>query len=244
VSETQPERTHPEDRLGGAIDGALHLLDRQVIDADGRLCGKVDDVELTPTPDALQVTGFLSGPPALLERLGGRLGDRTVQAWRELKPPEPLRDHPWRIDVSDVERLDSALHLKVSRDGVLRKEKVDQELRLGSLLGTAVHLSHDGPREASGPPGPRIGQVLDARFVPGPAGFLELDSLLVGRGRPGGLLGYDRRGDQGPWLVRTVVRALHRHTVIADAGDAEIDWVARVVTLPAKPRERPDHPFA
>jgi hypothetical protein len=243
VSESQPERTHPEDRLGGAIDGALHLLDRQVVDVDGRLCGKVDDVELTQTPDALRVTGLLSGPPALLERLGGRLGDRTVRGWRELKPAEPLRDHPWRIDVSDVERLDSAVHLTVLRDGVLRKEKVDQELRLGSLLGMAVHVSDDGPREAPGPPGPRIGQVLDARFVPGPEGFLELDSLLVGRGRPGALLGYDRRGDQGPWLVRAVVRVLQRHTVIADARDAEIDWVARVVILPEEPRERPDHPF-
>jgi hypothetical protein len=243
VSESQPVRTHPEDRLSGAVDGALHLLDRQVIDADGRLCGKVDDVELTQTPDALQVTGLLSGPPALLERLGGRLGDRAVRAWSELKPAEPLRDHPWRIDVSDVERLDSALHLKVVRAGVLRKEQADQVLRLGSLLGMAVHVSGDGPREQPGPPGPRIGEVLDARFEPGPAGVLELRSLLVGRGRPGGLLGYDRRGDQGPWLVRTVVRAMHRHTVIADAAGAEIDWVARVVILAEAPRERPDHPF-
>jgi hypothetical protein len=243
VSGTGPERTHPEDRLAGAIDGALHLLDRQIIDSDGRFCGNVDDVELTQAPGGLEITGLLCGPPALLERLGGRLGDRAVRAWRDLKPTEPLRDRPWRIGADQVERLDSALHLSVPRDGVLRRQEEDEGLRLGRLTGMHVHVRDQGPRGRSGPPGPRIGEVVDARFEPGPGGRLRLCALLVGRGRHGSLLGYDRRGDQGPWLVRTVVRHLHRHTVIADATDVEIDWVAGVVVLDHEPKERPDHPF-
>jgi hypothetical protein len=57
------------------------------------------------------------------------------------------------------------------------------------------------------------------------------------------MLGYDRRSDQGPWLVRVVVRWLHRHTVIVGAEDADIDWDGAQVRLRARPTERPSHPF-
>ena len=55
-----------------AIDAVLHLLDRQVVDRDGLMVCKVDDVELTLTPDGRwEVTGLLAGPPALVPRFGG-----------------------------------------------------------------------------------------------------------------------------------------------------------------------------
>ena len=41
------------DRLSGSLDAVLHLLDRQVIDADGLLVCKVDDVELTVFDDGV-----------------------------------------------------------------------------------------------------------------------------------------------------------------------------------------------
>ena len=51
-----------DDRLSGSLDAVLHLLDRQVVDADDRLVCKVDDVELTEYDDGvLGVTGLLSG---------------------------------------------------------------------------------------------------------------------------------------------------------------------------------------
>ena len=73
---TSPDDTELENRLTGAIDGVLHLLDRQLIDCDGRFLGKVDDVELTPdqTTGRLVITALLTGPAALLDRFGGRLG--------------------------------------------------------------------------------------------------------------------------------------------------------------------------
>jgi hypothetical protein len=50
-------------------------------------------------------------------------------------------------------------------------------------------------------------------------------SLVVGRGRPGSFLGYERGGVMGPALVRTVVRRLHRHTgELAMDLVEEIDW--------------------
>ena len=49
----------------------LQLLDRQLKDRRGRLCGKVDDLELGAGDDgSLYVTGLYTGPGALLTRLG------------------------------------------------------------------------------------------------------------------------------------------------------------------------------
>ncbi|MGY2702322.1 hypothetical protein [Nocardioides sp. HB32] len=228
-----------ENRLTGPIDGVLHLLDRQLIDSQGRLFGKVDDVELTPTyvlddgdenADRLAITGILTGPAALLDRFGGKLGKILVERWGQNRVSEPHRTRPWRIDIDDVERLDSALHLSVQRDGVLRRDR--DALRLGRLTGMGV----------LDPAGEQIGRVLDARFEPD-GGRLVLCSLIVGHGRPGSLLGYDRRSDQGPLLVRAVVRWMHRHTVIVAAEDAEIDWPTATVRLRSRPTERPDHAF-
>ncbi|WP_051551266.1 hypothetical protein [Nocardioides sp. URHA0020] len=225
--ETGEERL--ENRLEATIDGALHLLDRQLLDREGRMLGKVDDVELTQRGDDLVITGVLTGPAALAQRLGGRLGGAMTRTWGQLRVSEPDRTRPWRIDVEDIDRLDSALHLAVRREGVLRRDR--DALRLGTLTGMDV----------LGPDGTRIGRVLDARFQADHHGRLVLVSLIVGHGRPGSLLGYDRRGDIGPRLVRVVVRRLHRHTVIAGAADAEISWEARTVRLRSVPDRRPDH---
>jgi sporulation protein YlmC with PRC-barrel domain len=252
------QRTSLENRLTGPIDGVLHLLDRQLIDSDGEFLGKVDDVELTPlqvsaaadtgvgpvagsTPDGggLAITGVLTGPAALLDRFGGALGRVLVERWGQMRMSEPHRTRPWRIDIDDIDRLDSAVHLRVRRDGVLRRDR--DAYRLGRLTGMGV----------LDPEGTRIGRVLDARFEPKHSGsdrdsgneHLVLCSIIVGHGRPGSLLGYDRRADQGPWLVRIVVRWLHRHSVIVDAEDAAIDWAAGTVRLRSRPTARPTHPY-
>jgi hypothetical protein len=222
-----------ENRLTEKLDGALHLLDRQLLDCNGEMLGKADDIELLDTPNGLTITAILAGPAALLDRLGGRLGRTLANSYRRLRISEPDRDRPWRIDFADVERLDSAIHLTVPREGVLRRDR--EEHRLGRLTGMDVLVS-DGAEPV------RIGRVLDARFSPGAGGRLVLESLIVGHGRPGSLLGYDRRRTQGPLLVRTVVRRLHRHTVLADATSAEISWDRAEVHLDRRPTEPPGHP--
>jgi sporulation protein YlmC with PRC-barrel domain len=228
---TKPGEQELENRLDGAIDGALHLLDRQLLDCDGRFLGKVDDVELTEIDDELVITGVLTGAAALLDRLGGSLGRTLVERWGQMRLSEPDRTRPWRIGIEDVERLDSAVHLRVRRQGVLRRDR--DEHRLGRLTGL----------DALAPDGRRVGRVLDCRFEMEDRGRLVMCALLVGHGRPGSLLGYDRRSDQGPWLVRTLVRRLHRHTVIIPARDAVIDWAAGTVRLRTRPTDRPGHPF-
>jgi len=97
---------------GRRYDAALHLLDRQIVDPDGRLVAKVDDLELTQREDGqLAVNAILTGPGALGPRFGGRLGPWVVAIWTRLRPdPDP---HPGRIDASNITDLDSAVHVAV-----------------------------------------------------------------------------------------------------------------------------------
>jgi sporulation protein YlmC with PRC-barrel domain len=79
--------------------------------------------------------------------------------------------------------------------------------------------------------GRRLGVVTDIRCVQdgpvrGAMAAPRVTALLVSRRHTGSLLGYDRRAQQGPWLVRAVVRALHRHLV-------EVPWAAVETYQPA-----------
>jgi sporulation protein YlmC with PRC-barrel domain len=221
-----------ENRLTGAIDGVLNLLDRQLLDSDGKMLGKVDDIELTQQDAGLVITAVLTGPAALLHRLGGQLGNELVTKWEQTRPSEPDRARPWRIEVGDIDRLDSAVHLSVPRNGILNRDT--EGYRLGALTGM----------EAVGPANRRYGRILDARFQPGDHDQLVMRSLIIGRGRPGSLLGYDRHRDQGPWLIRKIVGFLHRHRGIIDVDDVQILWNTEQVLLHKTPSRDVGHPFA
>jgi hypothetical protein len=59
---------------GRVLHAGLQLLDRQLVDRSDRLCGKIDDLELTE-PDELgrlHVAAILCGPGALMTRTGHR----------------------------------------------------------------------------------------------------------------------------------------------------------------------------
>jgi hypothetical protein len=78
-------------------------------------------------------------------------------------------------------------------------------MRASDLIGREVHDAD----------GTGIGVITDVRCVQdgplrGTQASLRVDALLVSRHHTGSLLGYDRRRQQGPWLVRVVVAALHR----------------------------------
>jgi hypothetical protein len=109
--------------------------------------------------------------------------------------------------------------------------------RIGNLVGRAV-VTVDGRR---------IGVVKDVRLAPtaaivGVRAELIVEGLVVGNRYTGAMLGYDRQDDQGPWLVRKIVRWLHR-----DSGylpwDAvrEVDWAAGVVHSTTDQLERLSH---
>jgi sporulation protein YlmC with PRC-barrel domain len=91
----------------------FHLLDRQIVDRDGLLVGKVDDVELdTDRAGRPFVAALLLGPQALGDRIGGQLGRLVADLARRLHPdgrPEPTRI-PWGL----VDRVDTEVKLTIS----------------------------------------------------------------------------------------------------------------------------------
>ena len=100
---------------GRRLDAGLHLLDRQLVDKDGRLAGKVDDLELT-FPDGggpPVVTAILAGPGALGGRLGGRLGAWLEAAADRLRAGD--RRRPARVPFTVVGRVASAVELSVAK---------------------------------------------------------------------------------------------------------------------------------
>ncbi|HST48664.1 PRC-barrel domain-containing protein [Jatrophihabitans sp.] len=67
--------------------------------------------------------------------------------------------------------------------------------------------------------GRRIGVVTDLRCVQdgplrGAMAAPRVHQVIVSRRRTGSLLGYDRREQQGPWLIRRIVRWLHRDLMV------------------------------
>lgn len=221
-----------DDRLAGSLDAVLHLLDRQVVDAEGLMVCKVDDLELTELDDGvLAVTALLSGPAALVPRYADDgLGQALHDFWRRLGRTDADRDDPYRIDIALVERLGSGVELAVGHDGV-RVRQGERRRRLNDLLQLPVEdLS-----------GRRLGRVLDVRLErePAPTGRLRVVGLVVGHGRPGSYLGYDRRPNMGPWLVNRVVRWLHRHSAYVDLDDVtDLDWEAGAIRVDPAARRR------
>ena len=75
------------------IDVGLNLLDHQLLDADGRRCGKVDDIALEGAPGGdFEVVAILCGPGVWRARAGviGRIaawlggGGRVRVPWDEV----------------------------------------------------------------------------------------------------------------------------------------------------------------
>jgi hypothetical protein len=85
--------------------------------------------------------------------------------------------------------------------------------------------------------GRRLGHVNDLRLAPtraveGIIARLVVDGLIIDGRHAGSMLGYDRRAEQGPRLVRWTVRGMHRHAGYAPwTAVSEIDWPANEITL-------------
>jgi len=213
------------------LDAALHLLDRQVVDSEEMMVCNVDDLELIEDGDGtLAVTGLLVGPAALVPRFSGRTGRWLRETWVNLGVQYADRDVPLHLGLDLVSAVGSEVRLRVPRQGLLDKQPTAgpgvRQRRMSDLVGMSVHQG-----------GSRIGRVLDVRLVPRRTeSRMALKSLIVGRGRPGSLLGYDRGDFNGPLLVDKAVSWLHRHTgqVPMDAVRA-VDWDARQLEVTQPP---------
>jgi hypothetical protein len=106
---------------GRRLYAALQLLDRQILDADSMMAGKVDDLEFEQPYEAdPYVTAIWSGLGALGPRLGGRLGRWFTAGHRRLHPdPEP---GPARISFGVVKRISNHVELTVRREDLENQE--------------------------------------------------------------------------------------------------------------------------
>ena len=102
------------------IDLGLGILDHQLVDSEGRRCGKVDDLELEGVRDGSpRVVAILSGPPAwqgrgLLGRLAAALASgRAVHI-------------PWE----DVAEVSAAVELRRTAEELGLGRGDDRALRL------------------------------------------------------------------------------------------------------------------
>lgn len=122
---------------GETVDAGLRLLDRQIVDRDGLMAGKVDDLELTfpDEPGAPPfVTTILAGPGALAHRFGGNLGLWIDSVQRRLADdPDPAQ-----ISFGVVKRIDNHLELSVSREDldVMRFERWVREHIISRIPGS------------------------------------------------------------------------------------------------------------
>jgi sporulation protein YlmC with PRC-barrel domain len=102
---------------GRRLDAHLNLLDRQIVDVDGRMVAKVDDVEIQERPDgSYAVTALLVGPGVLGPRIGGVAGRCMTAVWSRLAHKD--RTDPGRIEMAAVADIGSAITLSVRRENL------------------------------------------------------------------------------------------------------------------------------
>jgi len=102
---------------GRRVSAGLELLDRQLVDPDGMMAGKVDDlaIELKDGGAPPVVTEILAGPGALARRIGGTPGAWLASVDARLRGGS--RD-PAAISFGVVARIDDHVTLTVSREEV------------------------------------------------------------------------------------------------------------------------------
>jgi sporulation protein YlmC with PRC-barrel domain len=243
------------------LDAAYHLLDRQILDEDGRCVAKVDDLELIEQDDGrLVVSALLVGPGALGPRIGGRVGGAMAAIWHRLQALEhPL---PGRIDIERVTGIGSAVHVAgtgadLDVDGFEQwtERHVVSRLPLVRSRGPQPP-GHNAARAPVDPErvrrtvdvlnrsvrdrdGRELGRVSDLRLR---TGFvdegsrwrtrgMEVTDLILNQRALATLLGYERRHDQGPWLLRTLLRRFRppAHALLPWER-AEVSWEEHRVT--------------
>jgi sporulation protein YlmC with PRC-barrel domain len=120
---------------GRCFDLEFDLLDRQIVDAKGRMAGKVDDLELTFPEDgsAPYVSGIHSGTGALASRLTSRLGPWLESVASRLTNTE----HPNLIWFGLVKRVGTEVDVIVEGHDLpgLRLEKFFSDNVIGHIPG-------------------------------------------------------------------------------------------------------------
>ncbi|MGC9350227.1 MAG: magnesium transporter [Anaerolineae bacterium] len=123
------ERVRAYHREGNEIQVAERVLDRQIVDTQGRRVVRVNDVQLARIRDEYRLTGVDIGGRGLLRRLG--LEGAVEAAAKALGKPLPEGVLPWE-DVAPISKEDP-LRLRISRDKISRLPPADIAAILSEL---------------------------------------------------------------------------------------------------------------
>jgi sporulation protein YlmC with PRC-barrel domain len=169
---------------------ALEVLDRQLVDVDAELCGKVDDILLERGDGSLWVAALLFGPAAWPDRLPGPLRRLASSL---------LDGQVTRIDWDEVAEVSSAVRLKLSAD-----QLASHRVPLAALDGHGVRISFLLQARVVSADGRKRGGVHEVEAVEVEEGRrrLRVSALLIGRSgllRRLGLATRSAQGERVPW---------------------------------------------
>lgn len=107
---------------GRVLHAGLQLLDRQLVDREGVLCGKVDDLELEHSEDGrrLYVSAIVTGPGALLTRWGRRRLGGWLRRFVAVFVPGREED-PGRIPFRSVRGIGDEIVVSVDAEELASK---------------------------------------------------------------------------------------------------------------------------
>lgn len=114
----------------GRLDLVYHVLDLQLVDVEGRRCGKVDDVEVDI--ETSRAVALLVGSGLYPRRLPGRLPSRIA---RRVFGEETLGLNVIRVPWEEIDEIGSTVKLKGKADELgLGRGDTDLAPIMGRLL--------------------------------------------------------------------------------------------------------------
>ena len=114
--------------MGGLLLG-LYVLDRQLVDRDGVLCGKVDNLLLRWDGRELRLCDLVTGWGAWPLRLPG---------WARGFGWRLLGDHPARVGWQEVQDVDSAVRISIAAAELTARAEALRRPPPGTLLLSQV----------------------------------------------------------------------------------------------------------
>jgi len=128
------------------------LMDRQIVDIDGRKVVRVNDLRLDEVEGALHLVAVDVGPSGLLRRLGLESSWRTIARGLHREVPERYID--WE-DVDPVERTIASVKLRVPHKGLAELHPADlatiiDQLSRSDRVGVITSLDDEVAADAIG----------------------------------------------------------------------------------------------